>query len=43
MRGYKDQCPYCKVSGDNLVESNWGHSYEDEDFFDYEQGYDNLE
>jgi hypothetical protein len=25
MRGFKDQCPFCKVSGDNLVEKLYHH------------------
>ena len=37
---YKDQCPYCKASGDNLIESNYNIQYNDEDFFNYESDYD---
>ena len=24
VNGYKDQCPYCKVSSDNLIENIYG-------------------
>jgi len=40
---YKDQCPYCKASGDNLVANPWGMG----DFEDYDDldgyGYDDTE
>ena len=31
---YKDQCPYCKVSGDNYVEKLYG-SYDEDSYDDY--------
>ena len=39
MKGYRDQCPYCKELGDNLVESNYGID-SNEDYFNYEQDID---
>ena len=40
---YKDQCPYCKADGENLIEMSYSSEYAEEEYFiDEEYDYDSY-